>query len=232
MISILKKLLNYTLELNVSPVINQFRLKKLVIALVSIAILLLLSFVMVLHLHSFLSPNKPLTNAKILVVDSWLHDAELDEAIKEFHRGSYDYVIVPGTKIDRSLFYAGIDNSGDLSALVLIYKGIPTARLVPLHVQKVRKDRTFQSALTVLEWLQKKGRGKAEVNLFTQSCHARRSWLLYRKAFQSNRQVGIISAQTLEYDPKKWWKTSNGFRTVIDETVAYLYAFLFFHTDM
>jgi hypothetical protein len=78
----------------------------------------------------------------------------------------------------------------------------------------------------------KKHKIKASVNLFTSSAHARRSWLLYKKAFNSETSVGIIGSQPVKYNADKWWKTSEGFRTVISEFVAYLYARLFFHPDL
>ena len=36
--------------------------------------------------------------------------------------------------------------------------------------------------------------------------------------------VGIISHPPLDYDPQAWWTTSEGFRKVFSESLAYLYA--------
>jgi hypothetical protein len=38
----------------------------------------------------------------------------------------------------------------------------------------------------------------------------------------------VISIQDQDYDPKKWWTSSNGVMTVLMETIAYLYTVLFF----
>lgn len=35
----------------------------------------------------------------------------------------------------------------------------------------------------------------------------------------------------MNYDNKKWWKTSIGVRTVMSEAIAYFYVKLFFYPD-
>ena len=184
------------------------------------------------NLHSFLSPTKPIAGAKILIVDAWLGDKELDEAVEVYLSNSYSHILVPGGKMDRSLFFPGMQSVGDISAVVLMHKGIPHNKITPLFVKAVKKDRTYQSALTVKNWMKRNNLDSCNINLFTSSTHARRSWLLYKKAFKNECKIGIIAAQPTDYSVPKWWKSSNGFRTVVDESIAYLYAFLFFHPDL
>ena len=59
-------------------------------------------------------------------------------------------------------------------------------------------------------------------NVATQGPHARRSRWLYQKAFGDSCVVGIIALRNLEYDPAQWWRTSEGVREVIGESLAYL----------
>jgi hypothetical protein len=40
--------------------------------------------------------------------------------------------------------------------------------------------------------------------------------------------VGVFAAKDLDYDPQRWWMSSNGFRMVMDEAIAYVYALLLF----
>jgi len=61
--------------------------------------------------------------------------------------------------------------------------------------------------------------------------HSRRSWMLYKEAIGEEIPIGIIAFENREYDPKRWWKTSSGVRTVLDETIAYLYAKLVFDPE-
>ncbi|NEQ28448.1 MAG: YdcF family protein, partial [Microcoleus sp. SIO2G3] len=62
------------------------------------------------------------------------------------------------------------------------------------------------------------------VNLFTNDAHARRSWLIYKQVLAPKIKVGVIAAEPAEYDPKKWWVSSEGVRTIISEAIAYVYA--------
>lgn len=200
--------------------------------LITLAILAGLSLIFFFNIYGFLSPNKPVVNAKILVVDAWLGDQELSQAAVVFKKGNYSRVLVPGGQIERSLFFPGMKGHGELSAIVLISKGISPDKISPLFVRAVKKDRTYQAALTVKHWLHKNKLDSCKINLFTASTHARRSWLLYKKVFTEKHAVGILSATPVKYDAKTWWKTSNGVRAVIDETIAFMYGFLFFHTNM
>ncbi|NJK96302.1 MAG: DUF218 domain-containing protein [Bacteroidales bacterium] len=203
--------------------------KTFLIVFIVLTVILAVSF---LNLYSFLAPNKPESDASFLVVDAWVSDSSLTQAVELFKEGKYERILVPGTKMERSIFFPGIRGMDEAASVVLIYKGIPPNKIIPLYFEPVKKDRTFQSALTVKYWLKQHTHGNVSVNLFTESTHAQRSWLLYKKAFKDDYKVGIIASVPDDYDPEKWWKTSNGVRSVIDETIAYLYAFLFFHPDM
>ena len=40
--------------------------------------------------------------------------------------------------------------------------------------------------------------------------------------------VGIIAVANADYNPKQWWRYSDGVREVIGESIAYIYAKFFF----
>ena len=52
--------------------------------------------------------------------------------------------------------------------------------------------------------------------------------LLFQKALGDGIKVGIIAVPNPDYDPKYWWRYSDGVREVIGESIAYIYARLFF----
>jgi hypothetical protein len=59
--------------------------------------------------------------------------------------------------------------------------------------------------------------------------HARRSRLLFQKAFGPGIEVGVIAIRDREYNPRVWWRYSEGVKEVLSEGAAYLYArFLFY----
>jgi hypothetical protein len=62
----------------------------------------------------------------------------------------------------------------------------------------------------------------------TEDAHARRTRLLYHKAFGKTVTVGVIAVSTPDYDSTQWWRYSDGVREVIGESIAYIYARFFF----
>ena len=54
--------------------------------------------------------------------------------------------------------------------------------------------------------------------------HARRSKMMFTKVFGKNVAIGIIALNDPLYDPKHWWRTSEGVREVLGEAIAYMYA--------
>jgi len=68
------------------------------------------------------------------------------------------------------------------------------------------------------------------LNVLTQGAHARRTRLLYQKAFGNNVAIGVIAVSNSDYEPTHWWRYSDGVREVIGESIAYIYArFSLFH---
>ena len=47
-------------------------------------------------------------------------------------------------------------------------------------------------------------------------------------AFGEEVKVGVISVANPDYDPAQWWRYSEGVRQVLSESVAYVYAKVFF----
>ena len=67
------------------------------------------------------------------------------------------------------------------------------------------------------------------INVLTEDVHARRTRLLFRKAFGHEITIGIIAVPDPDYDSRRWWRYSAGVRDVFSETAAYLYARFLFH---
>ena len=65
--------------------------------------------------------------------------------------------------------------------------------------------------------------------MVTEDLHARRTRLLFQKALGDKVDVGVIGIPNPDYDAKHWWRYSDGVREVIGESIAYVYAKLFFH---
>jgi len=181
-------------------------------------------FVSVNNLPSFLAVNQPI-NAEVLVIEGWLPDYAVQEALTRFRRGSYRQIVTTGIPIERGCYLAKYKNYAELAAATLKTLGLESDKIVPVPTPEVRKDRTYASAIAVKQWLVKTNPPIKSIDILTLDLHARRSWLLYRQALAStNTQVGIIATPPLDYDPKYWWRYSAGVRKTINELVAYIYA--------
>ena len=72
----------------------------------------------------------------------------------------------------------------------------------------------------------------SSINVLTEGAHARRTRLLYQKAFGKNVAVGVVAISNPNYDPTQWWRYSDGVREVIGESIAYVYARFFVYSSV
>jgi len=93
----------------------------------------------------------------------------------------------------------------------------------------VQKDRTYAAALEVKKQLAEKGLFPASLDVVSLGSHSRRTWIIYQMVFSPETQIGIYSIRPHGYDPEQWWSSSAGVRTIIGETIAYLYSRLIFN---
>ena len=193
--------------------------------------MILFSFLLVLiitiaNIHPFLAVTTPIP-ANILVVEGWLPDYAVEEAIAEYQRGSYEKLITTGTPLSRGYYLAEYKNFAELTAATFRALGFDSKQLVAVPTPKVEKDRTYTSAVALREWLLASGLQVTGVNLFSWGPHTRRSWLIFRQTLAPQVPVGAIAVEPRAYDAKHWWRSSEGVRTVISELIAYLYARFF-----
>ena len=79
------------------------------------------------------------------------------------------------------------------------------------------------------KWLLDSDLKVKSIDVLSLGPHARRSWVLFKKAFGNDIDIGVISVVNMSYDPKRWWKYSSGVRSIINEAIAYVYVCLFFY---
>lgn len=183
----------------------------------------------VLHfLDPFLSVSRPVA-AEALIVEGWLPDYALRDAVAEFRRGHYKYIIASGRTLPAHWLGSRFKSAADAAAAVLSAYGLETNQVVAVAPLEDRQDRTYASALAVRAWLEQSHPSLRAVNVYSLGPHARRTWLLYQKALGDKVRVGIIAHPDDDFDPKRWWKSSDGFSEVVGEGIAYLYARLLFH---
>jgi len=146
----------------------------------------------------------------------------------EFQQNGRVVLYVTGIPIEKGAPMSEFETYAELGAATLATLGLGANVVRAVPAPDVRQDRTFASAVALRDRLQAAGSVPASINVATLSAHARRTRLLFAKAFGGDTRIGIIALDDPRYDERRWWRTSDGFRTVIDEVVAYTYArFLF-----
>lgn len=180
-------------------------------------------FFSITNIQPFLAVTYPM-EADVLVVEGWIPDYALKQALNEFESGAYRQIITTGVPLERGSYLADYKNFAELAAATLRKLGLSPEKVIAVAAPVKIKDRTYAGAVALQEWLLKTNTKLKSVNLYSHDVHTRRSWLLFKKALAPEIKVGAIAAKTLDYNPKHWWKSSAGVRSVIDEFIAYLYA--------
>jgi len=155
----------------------------------------------------------------------------VEAAVQEFNQGDYTMIYVTGGPMERGAPLSEYKNYAALGAAVVNYFGVPTHQIQAVPTPNVQRDRTYASALALRDWLKARGKFPHALNVVTTGAHARRTRLLYEKAFGDTCEIGVISVVDEGYDPDRWWAYSQGVRSVMSETAAYVYARLFFQVS-
>ncbi len=196
--------------------------------LLILAVAVCLAVVVQRRIHPFLAITDCLPG-EYLAVEGWIQADGLREAYAEFQHGHYRKILTTGT-IARSEWNPGVRSTyADWAASKFSRMGISNDVVEPVPCWVERRDRTYYSALALKQWFQERKMPVQCINVVSQGPHARRTRLLFQKAFGKNVKVGIIALKDKDYDPKHWWRTSEGVRDVVGEAIAYVYARIFFH---
>jgi hypothetical protein len=169
-------------------------------------------------------------NANILVVEGWIQRYAIRAAAAEFNSGSYERIFTTGGPENGSGGYVNdYQTSASVAAESLKKLGIPDEVIQMAPSRVIGRDRTYSSAIALRKCFRENNIPVHGINVLTEDCHARRTELLYQKALGKNVEVGIIAVANPDYNPKYWWRYSDGVREVIGESIAYIYARVFFY---
>jgi len=175
------------------------------------------------HLAEFLNLCAPI-KADILLIEGWLPDQALVQASKLFWEDGYTAIITTGPPLQHGYFLSEYKTHAEFSAATLVALGIPRELIISLPCPSAERYRTYTSALAVKQYCEYKGVRPNGINIYTMSCHARRSWFIYRQLFApANVRIGVLAHQPDNFDLRHWWRTSAGGRIVVGEFIAYGY---------
>lgn len=180
------------------------------------------------NLYSFMTPDK-LPKTGIMVVEGWIHDFALDEAVFMYRGGDYSKIICTGVPVETGSYIQDFDSYPEMTRARLIQLGIPKDQIIIAEADDSQKDRTYRSAEAMRNILIAYNIDERNFHLVTVGPHGRRSRMLFQKALGKDYRIGVTCLEPGSYDPESWYTCSEGVRDVVGEFIAYTYAKLFFH---
>lgn len=177
--------------------------------------------------HPFLAKNGRV-GGQYLVIEGWVPNYALEEGIRVFRAGGYEGVLTVGCQTLNGVNLEPGDNDAQHAAARLRWLGLDPKSTRAIPAQGTYRNRTYLSAVALREWFERENLAVEAIDVVTVGLHARRTHLLFERAFGGKVAVGVIVVTDREYDPSRWWQYSEGVREMISEGVAYLYARLLF----
>lgn len=179
-------------------------------------------------LYPFLAVDSRVTGG-VLVVEGWAPDYALAVAVREFREHPYQRLYVTGGSLERGTPLSEYRTYAELGAAIVLRLGLRPEDVQPVPSPAVQKDRTYASALALRRWLADHHLRASSCQVISLGPHTRRTRLLFEKVLGRATPVGVTAVQDQDYDPRHWWRSSQGFRVVSGELLAYGYARLWFH---
>jgi hypothetical protein len=181
----------------------------------------LTGFVAVRSAHPFLAlPAR--VPARVLVVEGWAMDTVLQAGLDEFRRGGYRDLICTGGPLEKGETLSSYGSFAEIGRSTLERLGAPTDAVHAVPAPRVKRDRTHASAIPLRDWLRRHHPGPIAFNLRTTDTHARRTRLLFQRAFGEDAQIGIIAVPDDHFDESQSRRSSEGFKAVLVESLAYI----------
>jgi hypothetical protein len=187
---------------------------------------LVMAFILVFVVHPFLSVTSRV-NGEFLVVEGWVPDYAIQQAVSEFNGHSYKTVIATGEPLSKGSMLSEYHTFAEVGAATLKKLGVNTNQVVSVPSRYTQRGRTIASASALRSWFEAEKIRPHAINIVTLGGHARRTRILYQKVLGKSVDIGVIAVEPADYDPKRWWHYSAGVRAVISDLVGYLNARLF-----
>jgi uncharacterized SAM-binding protein YcdF (DUF218 family) len=192
-------------------------------------VVLFAAFLFLWRVYPFLAVTHRV-DTNVLVVEGWVNQYTIRAAVEEFRSSSYQRVFTTGGPVEGTGGYTNDYNtSASVGAERLIKYGLPNESLQMVPSRVMDRDRTYDSAIALRNWLRDHHLPVRGINVVTENVHARRTRLLFHEALGKEVTVGVIAVPNPDYDSEHWWRYSQGVKDVVSETVAFIYAKLLFY---
>ncbi len=181
-----------------------------------------LSFACVNRAYPFLAYENPI-DSDVFIIEGWVPDYVLDRGLIPFEGCHSRLLITTGGPLEVGAELAAYKTDAQLTAARLLKMGFREEQIVAVPSQTVDRDRTYAAAQAVRQWLEANP-GVKRANLVTKGAHTRRSFIIFKAVLPATFELGALAVPPRDYNPKRWWASSEGFRVVVSEGIAYAYA--------
>ena len=176
----------------------------------------------------FLTPEHTL-DSDIMIVEGYVPDYAFPFIIKTFNEKNYKLLITSGVSFDQGFYITGVKSAANLIYESMLKLGFDSTKMVLLPLPSgIFRDRTYNTALYIRKYFKDNNIDAKQFNLISLGVHSRRSLCLYKMVFEPKIKVGNIVITDRVYNSTNWYKSSRGFRTVLNETIGYFYVKCFF----
>ena len=188
------------------------------ILLFLVLVLLLAAFLV--NAHRFLAVTSRVAHADILVVEGWSADVVGHAAVKEFSEGNYQHLLISSLSGDVGPGEKPKDSPKTSVSDYMISLGIPEDRIMECIAPMTDNHRSATMARGVRN-ARRRGYIKSKgVNIMAPATHARKTWLVHRRALLPETPVGIIAVLPGVYDPARWWMDRQATKWVLKNYVG------------
>lgn len=177
-------------------------------------------------IHPFLAVTAPAQNPDLLVVEGWMSDYNLPGIVQEFRKGPYQRIAATGIALDKGTFLQDYKSYGEVTAATLRKMGVEENELIVGARTETMRHRTYTAAKALKQAIDESGLEVDSFTVFSQTAHARRTWIIFQKVFGDDVDVGIVALPKEDYDNDRWWGSSAGIKTVGMEALAFVYEWL------
>ncbi|MEP7299372.1 MAG: ElyC/SanA/YdcF family protein [Burkholderiales bacterium] len=196
--------------------------------IVLLVLLVLVALGFARHAAAFLALQAPAHGrdgqpARTLIVEGWMDEDALAQALAAFQRGGYARLISTGGWMSRAQDTGHWGSSAARGAAYMREHGVAPERVVAVPAPKTQEERTWTNAVMVRQWMQATGTTLDAADVYTASVHARRSRMLYQMALGDAVEVGVLAATPEEFDLDHWWRSSAGTKAVLGETLSWVW---------
>jgi hypothetical protein len=196
--------------------------------LISATFCVLATWFVVANIHPFLSLTDRAEGANILVAEGWVDDYILEGVARDFEVGKpYDFICTTGATLDSGHYLSEYKTYAELAAQTLMRLGVPAENIIIAPSPASIRDRTYHSALGFLEKRNTTEiqalRNARAIDVLTSGVHGRRSRAVFQKILGDEVDVGVIAADSADYDADRWFTSSAGVKAVIQESISLTY---------